>query len=248
MFQPASLKGISPVPIDEKIRRKFLPFYFIIIIFSIIPTVFFEFYYFEFMWNTEQIFFFFLLLPFNLFIAVYILQISALFISKLVLVFCNLIHRPKEGVFERNIEDKDYFYWNIRNMIKKWALYVTASNPFPWLKNRFTLRVFGVKIGKNCICDNAWISSEFVKIGNNVLIGMGSTIISFGMAQDKFFLKRITIEDKVGIGAKCVILPGAHLKKNAKVSAHSYVDFEQTLLENCTYNGHPAELEKNKKR
>ncbi|MFX1337747.1 MAG: acyltransferase, partial [Promethearchaeota archaeon] len=148
----------------------------------------------------------------------------------------------KEGIFKREINDKDYFYWNLRNLIKKWPLFLIASNPFPWCKNRFTLRFFGVKIGKSSVCDNSWISSEFVSIGRNVIIGMASTIISFGIEQDKFILKKIAIEDNTVIGAKCVLLPGTRIRKGAKLSAHSYTDFNQVLEENLIYTGHPAKL------
>ncbi|MFX1304069.1 MAG: acyltransferase, partial [Promethearchaeota archaeon] len=104
---------------------------------------------------------------------------------------------------------------------------------------------FGVKIGKRGIYDNSWISSEFVSIGKNVIIGMGSTILSFGIEQDKFILEKIIIEDDVLIGAKCVLLPGTHIKRNSKLSAHSYTNFDQVLEENSIYIGHPAKLKEN---
>jgi len=153
-----------------------------------------------------------------------------------------LLHKPKEGVFKRDINDKDYFYWNLRNIIKKWPLFIVASNPFPWFKNRFTLRFYGVKIGKRCLCDNSWISSEFVSIGKNVIIGMGSTVLSFGIEQDSFFIKEIVIDDDVLIGAKCVLLPGTIMKKGAKLSAHSYTNIGDILEENSVYMGHPAKI------
>jgi len=127
-------------------------------------------------------------------------------------------------------------------MIKKWPLFITATNPFPWLKNRFTLWFFGVKIGKNCICDNAWISSEFVKIGDNVIIGMGTTILSFGIEQNKFIIKKISIGNNVTIGAKCVLLPGSILEKNVKLNALSYTSPDAYLLKNKIYKGKPAKI------
>ena len=244
MFQPASLKGDSPTPIDERIRKKYFFFYLIIILFSFIPCSFFEFFYIEFLWKDDLYILFFILLPFNVLALIYILQLSAILFSFLFLILIKIIFPPKEGIFKRDIEDKNYLYWNIRNIVKKWALYITASNPFPWLKNRFTLRFFGVKIGKKCICDNSWISSEFVSIGNNVIIGMNSTLLSFGIEQDTFILRKIIVEDNVLIGAKCVLLPGTHLKRNAKLSAHSYTNYNDILDENLIYMGHPARLKK----
>ena len=244
MFQPASLKGDSPTPIDERIRRKYFILYLVIIILSFIPCSLFEYFYFISLWKEQFYIIFLLLLPFNIFILIYILQLSAILFSSLILTLIKIIYSPREGVFRRNIEDKDYLYWNLRNIVKKWSLFIIASNPFPWLKNRFTLRFFGVKIGKKCICDNAWISSEFVTIGKNVIIGMNSTVITFGIEQDNFILKQIIIEDNALIGAKCVLLPGTLIKKNAKLSTHSYTNYDDILEESLIYAGHPAKLKK----
>jgi len=242
MFQPASLKGDSPTPIDEKIRNKYLIIYLIIIILSFVPCSLFEYIYVLFLWNKGFYLLFFLFLPFNFLILIYILQLSAILFSVLFLTIINLVFPPKEGIFSRDVGDKNYLFWNLRNLSKKWPLFISASNPFPWLKNRFTLRFFGVRIGKKAICDTCWISSEFVNIGNNVIIGMGSTLLSFGIEQDKFILKRIQLEDNVLIGAKCVLLPGTIIKKDSKLSAHSYTKFDDILKDNSIYSGHPAKI------
>ena len=242
MFQPASLKGDSPTPIDERVRNKYVVLYLLIIILSFIPCSIFEYIYVEYLWREGLHLLFFLMLPVNFLFLIYILQLSAIFFSLLSLIIIKLIFPPKEGSFSRDIHDKNYLFWNLRNISKKWALFITASNPFPWLKNRFTLRFFGVKIGKKSLCDTCWISSEFVEIGDNVIIGMGSTLLSFGIEQDTFFLKKIHIGDKVVIGAKCVLLPGTIMKKEAKLSAHSYTKFDDILEENSIYSGHPAKI------
>ncbi|MFX1574304.1 MAG: acyltransferase [Promethearchaeota archaeon] len=245
MFQPASLKGASPTPIDERIRNKYLFIYVIIIILSLIPCSIFEYFYILLFWKPKIYLFFFILFPINFIIVLYILQLSAILFSVLFLNILRLLYPPEEGIFNRDITDKNYLFWNLRNITKKWALFITASNPFPWLKNRFTLRFFGVKIGKKAICDNCWISSEFVSIGNDVIIGMNSTLLSFGIVQDKFILKKIIIEDDVLIGAKCVILPGTHIEKKVKLSAHSYTNYNEILKENFIYAGHPAKIKQN---
>jgi acetyltransferase-like isoleucine patch superfamily enzyme len=244
MFQPASLKGDSPTPIDERFRRKYFILYVIIIFLSFIPCSLFEYWYIMYFWREERFLLFFLLLPLNILAFLYILQLSALLFSFLFLILIRLFHEPKEGIFKRDVKDKDYLYWNLRNLIKKWPLFISASNPFPWLKNRFTLRFFGVKIGKKCICDNSWISSEFISIGKNVIIGMGCTILSFGIEQDNFLMKKIIVEDNVLIGAKCVLMPGTIIKNQAKLSAHSYTNYNDILEENSIYAGHPAILKK----
>ncbi len=246
MFQPASLKGDSPTPIDERLRRKYLVIYSIVIIFSFIPSILFEYTYLVIFWREGLYLFFFLLSPLNIIVLIYLLQFSAIVISVLILTLINLIFLPKEGIFKRDIKDKNYVYWNMRNIIKKWPLFISASNPLPWFKNRFTLRFFGVMIGKKGIHDNCWISSEFVSIGKNVIIGMNSTLLSFGIEQDKFILKKITLEDDVLIGAKCVLLPGTHIKRNTKLSAHSYTKVNDVLKQDSIYIGHPVKIKETK--
>ena len=236
------MKGESPVPVDERIRRKLLPLYYIIIIISFLPISILEYYYILVFWRDPFYILFLLVFPFNIVIVIYLLQLSALIIAGLILKITNLIHSPKEGDFHRDIKDKEYLFWNIRNIIKKWPLFLTSSNPFPWCKNRFSLRFFGVKIGKHSIVDNSWLSSEFLNVGKNVILGMNSTIITFGIEQDKFFIKKIHIEDEVLIGAKCSILPGTHIKRGAKLIAHSYTNFDEILEEQKLYGGHPAKI------
>ena len=97
MFQPASLKGDSPTPIDERIRKKFLILYIAIIILSLIPTSLFEFWYITFFWSETYFWVFFISLPFNIFLSIYLIQLSAILISVLFLKIIILIHNPKEG-------------------------------------------------------------------------------------------------------------------------------------------------------
>ncbi|MFW9930534.1 MAG: acyltransferase [Candidatus Thorarchaeota archaeon] len=245
MFQPASLKGESPVAIDERIRNRFLLFYLFLIVFSFIPVAILEYWYVTYLWNPNAYLLFFILAPVNILITLHLLQISAILISKMCLIIVNLFHKPVQGEFTRNIKDKDYFYWNLRNIMKKWPLFITASNPFPWVKNRFVLRFFGVKIGKHSICDNCWISSEFIEIGENVIIGMNSVLISFGIEQEKFIIKKVIIGNNVVIGAKCVILPGTTIRDTAKLSAHSYTSYNSILEKDQIYLGHPAKMKSN---
>ena len=131
MFQPASLKGISPVPLDQRICLKLIPLYLLVIGLSLFPFIIFEYTYFFFLWAQHHYLLFFLLLPLNGILAIYILQISANIISALLLIICKIFFKPKQGEFKRNLEDKNYKYWNVRNAIKKWPLYLNATNPLP---------------------------------------------------------------------------------------------------------------------
>ena len=73
---------------------------------------------------------------------------------------------------------------------------------------------------------------------------MGSTVLSFGIEGDKFLLRMISIESNTVVGAKSVLLPGTIMKQGAKLSAHSYTNYNQILENNSIYIGHPAKLKK----
>ena len=54
----------------------------------------------------------------------------------------------------------------------------------------------------------------------------------------------VKVDDNVLIGAKCVLMPGTIVKKGAKISAHSYTNYDDILEEDEVYIGHPAKLKK----
>ena len=91
MFQPASLKGDSPTPLDERLRRKYLIIYSIIISFSFIPCILFEYAYLTIFWKEGLYLIFFLLSPLNIIVLIYLLQFSAILISVLILTLINII-------------------------------------------------------------------------------------------------------------------------------------------------------------
>ena len=71
---------------------------------------------------------------------------------------------------------------------------------------------------------------------------MNSTLLSFGIEQDKLIIKKIIVGDNSLIGAKCVLLPGTDIKNNVKLEGHSYTNYNQILEENLYYSGHPAKI------
>ena len=73
---------------------------------------------------------------------------------------------------------------------------------------------------------------------------MGSTVLTFGIEQDKFIIKKIVVEDNCLIGSKSVLMPGTIMKQNSKLSAHSYTDYNTVLEKDLIYMGHPAKLKK----
>ena len=112
-----------------------------------------------------------------------------------------------------------------------------------WILNTFALfapggyslrpslqRMRGVKIGKK-----VWLSlfvyidgnhPDVVTIGNNVAIGLRTTIFSHfysGPLRSSNHAKPVHIEDDVFIGPHCVILPGVRIGKGAVIQAGTVV-------------------------
>ena len=123
-----------------------------------------------------------------------------------------MVFKPKEGIFKRDPNDKHYLFWNLRNIIKKWPLFISASNPFPWLKNRFILRFFGVKIGKSVVLYEGYIDPEFIEIGNDTMTSLHVCIFSHLIYHDKVIIKKVKIGKKCIIGPHTIISPGTIIK------------------------------------
>lgn len=92
----------------------------------------------------------------------------------------------------------------------------------------------GVKFGKN------------VKIGYGVIISSASAIT--GKEKGPKILKKVIIEDNVGIGSNAVILHGAKICKNAIIGAGAVVRENQVIPPNAVAVGVPAKVIKYKKK
>ncbi|MHA1341728.1 MAG: DapH/DapD/GlmU-related protein [Promethearchaeota archaeon] len=240
MSAPTSLKFTHPLFIDAKIRNKHMIPYILHIWFSLIPIVIGEVYYFK-LFKLINPWIPGLLLPLNFIIAYYILILIALFIMKIRLFFLNLRHKPREGIFKRDLKNKDYKFYCLRNFARLWPSYLIASTPFPLFRVYLYLHGFNIKVGKNSLNQDIWVSPEFVEIGNNVKIGFSSAILSSFIENDKLIIKRIIIKDNVKIGVKTTIFPGVIIGENSIIEAGSYILPLEEIPPNSVYSGEPAD-------
>ena len=169
-----------------------------------------------------------------------ILALSSLIIAKICLWIINLFHKPREGVFLRSPEDKDYYYWSLRSLIKKFPIWTTRLLPLNLL-NSLLYKWFGVQTDYSNNLHGAIISSEFVEFGKNISIGKGCYIKSSYIFDKYLIIKRIVIEDNVTIGPQCYIFPGTHILKDASLNAHSITHYNQVLEAHGVYSGSPAQ-------
>ena len=236
MSIPASLK-CGPHTTLLLIKKRYLIFYIFLIWISIFAIQF-EFWL---LWQLYEPRFiqFLVLLPLLIFI-MYITSIAvSLIFAKIFLVIINLVHKPKEGVFLRTSIDEDYRYWCLRNVIKKWPLWLAHKFPFPFMDN-ICLKLFGIKTKYSNSLFEGFIDTEFITFGKNITIGQSALIQSAIIVGNLFIIRKTVLEDNVTVGAHSVVMPGTHMKKNSILAGSSMTTVGQVLDENFIYVGAPA--------
>ena len=187
-----------------------------------------------------------LFLPIAIFFMIYIFIFGTLFFSKLLLIFINLLHKPREGIFLAEIGDIDYEFWMIRTELKKITLWFLRNSPLPWA-DVIAFRWFGIRMDFSSHLDDAWCDAEFVDIGHNSLVGQGATVMSSMVVGKYLIIKRVIIEDYVLVGGQSTIAPGTIFKHDSMIGALSTTTYDQVLDSNWIYFGIPGiKLKKNK--
>ncbi|MBY9005187.1 MAG: hypothetical protein KGD63_00330 [Candidatus Lokiarchaeota archaeon] len=227
----------GPRTTNTLVKNRYLILYLLIMILGAQPSIWMFWGYWQLL-PTESIQFY-IFFPFIFVVGIIILLFSSLFISKIFLSLANLMHKPREGVFYRNKKDKDYCYWSIRAIIKKWPIWIGRQISIPCFEI-YILKVFGLNIKGKVSLHEGWIDTEFIEIGNNVKLGQGSLILSSMIIQDKLILKKVKIDDNVIIGIHSVILPGTKIKKNTIIDANSSTKINQILETESIYRGSPC--------
>ena len=240
MSVPSSMR-VGPFIPTILLKKQYLMFYLIIVWFSFIP-LFLEFWiYWHFLWNYTRPIHFYIFLPL-LIIPMYVtLVFSATFIAKIFLVIINAIHKPRTGVFLRHPSNKDYRYWCMRNVIKKWPFWLSHKFPFPFMNN-ICFKVFGVKTKFSNSLFEGWVDTEFIEFGKNVVVGQGTLIQSSLIIGNLLIIKKTVIEDDVRIGSHAIVMPGTHIKKRSVLASNSVTTVDQKLDEGYIYVGVPAKI------
>ena len=239
MSVPASLK-CGPHTTLLLIKKRYLFFYIFLIWISIF-SIQFEFWLIWKLYKPNETIFirFLVLLPLLIFLMYITSIVVSLIFAKIFLVIVNIIHKPKEGVFLKTPSNKDYRYWCIRSIIKKWPLWLSHKFPFPFIDN-ICLKLFGIKTRYSNSLFEGFIDTEFIEFGKNVIIGQAALIQSAVIVGNLFILKRTVLEDNVMVGAHSIVMPGTYMKKNSILAGSSMTTVGQVLDEDFIYMGAPA--------
>ncbi len=96
------------------------------------------------------------------------------------------------------------------------------------LKNVLYRSVMGIKIGKDVAIAYGVVMDmffpEWITIGDRVIIGFNSTLITHEFLLDEWRRGPITIGNNVEIGAWTLVLPGVKIGDGARVAAYSLVN------------------------
>jgi len=185
-------------------------------------------------WIIKLIFLPLLLLGFS-----FLFIISCFFFSKMLLIFINLIHIPKEGIFRTEKGDNDFEFWRLRTEIKKITLWLIRNWPLPWI-DVIAFRWFGIKMDFSSHLNDSWCDAEFISFGKNVTIGQGAAIMSSMVVGNYLIIKTIRFDDYSLVGGQCTIAPGTHFGEDTVLGAVSVTTLNQKLEAGWIYGGIPA--------
>ena len=223
------------------IKKRYLIFYNYLIWVSLF-TFQLEFWWYWDLLYEEKFIHFITFLPLLIFLMYLTLVFVSLLNAKLLLVIVNLIHKPNEGVFMRKSNNKfgkDYRYWCMRNVIKRWPVWLSHKFPLPFLDN-ICFKLFGIRTKYSNSLFEAWVDTEFLEFGKEVVLGQGSIIQSSVIVGNLLIIRKTIIEDNVKIGAHSVVMPGTIIRRNAILAASSMTTVGQELEEDWIYLGVPS--------
>lgn len=238
MSVPTSMR-VGPFAPTELPKKRYLLLYIFLIWATIIPIMLQFWGYWQLTWDYNRPIHFYIYLPLFAFLCYVELVLISLILARFLLSIVNTLHKPKEGTFLRDRNDKDYCYWCIRNTIKRWPVWLAHKFPFPFLDN-LCFKMFGVKTKFSNSLFEGWVDTEFIEMGKNVTIGEGSIVQSALIAGDLFIIRKTKIEDKVIIGSHSIVMPGTKIGENCILAASSVTTVGQELEPGWIYLGVPA--------
>jgi hypothetical protein len=242
MSVPSSLTA-GPFVSLVLIKKKYLFFYFYLLWISFFAIQLEFWWYWNLLYGGKFIHFI-AFLPLLCIVMYLTLIFASLFNAKLILLILNLIHKPKEGIHIRFLAGgskagKDYRYWCMRNVVKRWPIWLSHKFPLPFLDN-ICFKLFGVKTKFSNSLFSGWVDTEFIEFGKEVVVGQASIIQSSVIIGNLLIIRKTIIEDNVKIGVHSVVMPGTILRKNTVLAASSMTTIGEELEEGWIYLGVPA--------
>ncbi|MHA1439539.1 MAG: hypothetical protein ACTSPD_18370 [Promethearchaeota archaeon] len=185
-------------------------------------------------------------LPMALISIWFLFVFGCLLFTKLLLIFINLIHKPKEGIFRAEKGNTDFEFWRLRIELKKIGVWLMNQWPLPWMDS-LAFRWFGVKMDFSSHLQDAWVDVEFIKFGRKVMVGQGAVVMSSMVVGKYLIIKKVIFDDYAIIGGQATVAPGTIIGKDTILGACTSTTYNQILEPGWIYFGiPPRKLKPNK--
>jgi len=187
------------------------------------------------------------LIPFLIYIGIFINLFFQLLISGLFIHIFNIKYKP--GVYGYNYKNKNSLKWIIICVLYTPMRKLLEIFSMGGMKDRY-YRLLGMKIGKNSLVGGTIMDPCLTEIGDNCTMGLFSVIYGHIHDYEKgtITMKSVKIGNNVVIGAGAIIMPGAIIQDNVKLASGAVVRKDQILKKGNIYGGIPAKEIKKKNR
>lgn len=147
-----------------------------------------------------------------------------------------------EGEYDLTLEDKNIFKFNLFYSLYRFPIKLIDTLNISPLKIKF-LSLIGLKIGKNSGLGTTSVSIMdpcAIEIGDNTYIGSYSVLTAHVIEKEKLIIKKVKIGNNCLIGGETLLLPGVTIEDKVTVGAKSLVLKNRTLKNGRIYGGVPA--------
>jgi len=169
--------------------------------------------------------------------------LTSLVLGKLCLIILKLIHKPKEGIFRATKSDRDFSFFCLRVITKKFIFWIWNNFCFPWVSN-FAFKKCDMRADFKSTMFDGWSDVEFIEFGNNIMIGQGAQICSSIIIRinniDYLLIKKVIIGDHVVLGGNSIVAPGTIVGKGTTLGVWTVTYINQILDPDYIYIGKPA--------
>ena len=183
--------------------------------------------------------YYWLLLPLNLYGNVFLFAFSIILFSAGINKILNKAYPPREGVFKRG--SKEWKYTHRRFWNAYFPIWLARALPIPW-SDIFAYRFFGVSIGKNVVAYEGYIDPEFIEIGDFTMTSLNICIFSHLIYHEQIIIKKVKIGKACVVGPQTIVSPGTVMQDGAVLGANSYTWVGQELESDLIHVGTPVSI------
>ncbi len=170
--------------------------------------------------------------------------ISTALVAKLIYAIMNKVHPRKElskALPEGDTAD-DVDIYHYRNFFLRLVKYKFTKSPFPYLSPWIFYFIGASKIGKNCVIEESFFPMEYLVMGDNSYIGIGS-ISSSHLVEGRYAsltIKAVKLGDNAVCGPHSIIAPGVEIGAGSQLLFQSMVVKFAKIKSGDSYWGIPA--------